>query len=64
MPILSSKARPGSINVIIDSVDTLSTDMGSTAEPYQFLRDLHSLIRARQSASRISFSFELSLMTL
>ncbi|KAF9460848.1 hypothetical protein BDZ94DRAFT_1169030 [Collybia nuda] len=46
-------APSGSINVIIDSVDTILSDVGSLPKTYQFLRDLLSFIRARQSPSRL-----------
>jgi len=36
--------------VIIDSVDTLTSDLGSISHTYQFLRELISQIRDRSGA--------------
>ena len=44
-------AAPGPLNVIIDSVDTLASDIGSISQTYKFLHELISLIRARLSTS-------------
>ncbi|KAJ7181717.1 hypothetical protein C8R43DRAFT_970081 [Mycena crocata] len=46
-------ASSGPHDFILDSVDTLSSDIGSVSETYKFLRQLMSLIRARSSASRL-----------
>ncbi|KAJ6604707.1 hypothetical protein DFH09DRAFT_319061 [Mycena vulgaris] len=48
-----SSATSGPLDFIIDSVDTLSSDIGSISETYKFLHDLMTLIRARSSASRL-----------
>ncbi|KAL0951112.1 hypothetical protein HGRIS_007849 [Hohenbuehelia grisea] len=47
------KVKEGSINVVIDSVDTLCSDIGSDAETYKFLSRLMSIIRARSNTSRL-----------
>ncbi|KAJ7487659.1 hypothetical protein B0H11DRAFT_2278730 [Mycena galericulata] len=46
-------APSGPLDFIIDSVDTLSSDIGSVSETYKFLHELMSLIRARSSPSRL-----------
>ncbi|KAJ7169934.1 hypothetical protein C8R46DRAFT_1162644 [Mycena filopes] len=43
----------GPLDFIVDSVDTLASDIGSISETYKFLWDLMSLIRARSSPSRL-----------
>jgi elongator complex protein 5 len=45
----SPPAPPGSLDIIIDSVDTLASDLGSPSQTYKFLFSLISLIRARPS---------------
>jgi hypothetical protein len=45
----SPPAPPGSLDIIIDSVDTLASDLGSPSQTYNFLFNLISLIRARPS---------------
>lgn len=40
-------APPGALNVIIDSVDTLESDLGSTPKTYKFIRMLLGLITTR-----------------
>ncbi|KAG5342419.1 hypothetical protein C0989_002254 [Termitomyces sp. Mn162] len=47
------KAPSGSIQIIIDSVDILCSDIGSMSETYKFLSDLLNLVRARPSPSRL-----------
>jgi elongator complex protein 5 len=42
---------PGSLNVIIDSVDTLTSDLGSTPKTYKFIRTLLGLLTARSEPS-------------
>ncbi|KAJ6610051.1 hypothetical protein B0H10DRAFT_2061822 [Mycena sp. CBHHK59/15] len=46
-------APAGPLDFLIDSVDTLSSDIGSVSETYKFLRELICLIRARSSPSRL-----------
>ncbi|KAJ7492565.1 hypothetical protein FB451DRAFT_1551896 [Mycena latifolia] len=46
-------APSGPLDFIIDSVDTLSSDIGSVSETYKFLHELITLIRGRSSASRL-----------
>jgi len=46
-------ASNGPLNVIVDSVDTLSSDLGSVSQTYAFLQKLISLIRARSDQSRL-----------
>ncbi|KAJ7293632.1 hypothetical protein C8J57DRAFT_33394 [Mycena rebaudengoi] len=46
-------APSGPIDIIIDSVDTLASDVGSISETYKFLRELMALVRARSSPSRL-----------
>ncbi|KAG6902894.1 hypothetical protein C0995_010064 [Termitomyces sp. Mi166 len=48
-----SAVEEGSIQIIIDSVDILCSDIGSISETYKFLSDLLSLVRARPSPSRL-----------
>ncbi|KAG6911926.1 hypothetical protein DXG01_000173 [Tephrocybe rancida] len=47
------KTPPGSVQVIIDSVDILCSDIGSVSETYEFLSSLLDLVRARPSPSRL-----------
>ncbi|KAG1757528.1 hypothetical protein EDB19DRAFT_1657786 [Suillus lakei] len=42
---------PGSLNVIIDSVDTLTSDLGSTPKAYKFIRTLLELVTTRSEPS-------------
>ena len=57
MPILfsifvkvqSPAASPGPLNMIIDSVDTLASDLGSISRSYNFLYKVISLMRMRAS---------------
>ncbi|KAG6842612.1 hypothetical protein C0991_000138 [Blastosporella zonata] len=55
MKILSAvkQAPPGSLQVIIDSVDVLCSDIGSVSETYRFLSDLLKIVSARPSPSRL-----------
>ncbi|KAJ6575175.1 hypothetical protein B0H19DRAFT_1127513, partial [Mycena capillaripes] len=46
-------APAGPLDFVIDSVDTLASDIGSVSETYRFLHELMSLIRARPNASRL-----------
>ncbi|KAF7347786.1 hypothetical protein MVEN_01536100 [Mycena venus] len=46
-------APAGPLDFVVDSVDTLASDIGSIAETYKFLSELLSLIRARSSPSRL-----------
>ncbi|KDQ63701.1 hypothetical protein JAAARDRAFT_119421 [Jaapia argillacea MUCL 33604] len=46
-------ASPGPIDVIIDSVDTLCSDLSSVSATYTFLSELLSLILSRPSPSRL-----------
>ncbi|KAJ7038143.1 hypothetical protein C8F04DRAFT_1220421 [Mycena alexandri] len=46
-------APAGPLDFIIDSIDTLSSDIGSISSTYEFLSELMSLIRARSSPSRL-----------
>ena len=39
----------GCLNVIIDCLDTLSSDIGSTTQTYKFLHEVLSLVQARAS---------------
>ncbi|KAG6812494.1 hypothetical protein H0H92_002601 [Tricholoma furcatifolium] len=48
-----SRAPPGSIQIIIDSVDTLCSDIGSISETYKFLFELLGLVNARPNPSRL-----------
>ncbi|KAJ7783838.1 hypothetical protein DFH07DRAFT_207129 [Mycena maculata] len=59
-------AASGPLDFIIDSVDTLASDIGSVAETYKFLYELMSLIRTRSSPSRLvlHLSSESSLLPL
>lgn len=43
------KTPSGPLNVIIDCLDTLSLDIGSISQTYNFLREVLALIHARQS---------------
>jgi len=47
-------ASPGPLNVVIDSVDTLASDLGSTSQTYRFLHNIISLIRARPNPSTLT----------
>ncbi|KZP31280.1 hypothetical protein FIBSPDRAFT_1037730 [Athelia psychrophila] len=50
----AAKAAPAApLNIIIDSVDTLASDLGSTSQTYQFLHALITLIRARPNPSTL-----------
>ncbi|KZT06922.1 uncharacterized protein LAESUDRAFT_759086 [Laetiporus sulphureus 93-53] len=46
-------APPGPLTAVIDSVDTLLSDLGSLARTERFLSELLSAIRARPSPSRL-----------
>ncbi|KAJ7706121.1 hypothetical protein B0H17DRAFT_1035806 [Mycena rosella] len=46
-------APSGPLDFIIDSVDTLSSDIASVSETYKFLHELMVLIRERSSPSRL-----------
>ncbi|KAF7339422.1 hypothetical protein MSAN_02156300 [Mycena sanguinolenta] len=46
-------APAGPLDLIVDSVDTLASDIGSISETYKFLSELRSLVRARSSPSRL-----------
>ncbi|KAF7320364.1 hypothetical protein MKEN_00821200 [Mycena kentingensis (nom. inval.)] len=48
-----SNAAGGPLDVIIDSVDTLCSDIGSTSGTYQFFVEIYSLVRSRADASRL-----------
>lgn len=48
-----TKAPSGSLQVVIDSIDTLCFDIGSSAETYKFLSELLDLVRARSTPSRL-----------
>jgi elongator complex protein 5 len=45
--ILASTAPLGSLNVIIDSVDTLASDLASDSQTYRFMRSLLNTITSR-----------------
>ncbi|KIM85277.1 hypothetical protein PILCRDRAFT_96413 [Piloderma croceum F 1598] len=47
-------APPGSLDIIVDSVDTLASDLGSPSQTYTFLFSLISLIRARPTPSTLT----------
>jgi len=48
------RAAPlGPLNVVVDSVDTLASDLGSTSQTYRFLHELMVLIRTRSDPSRL-----------
>ncbi|KAF5377648.1 hypothetical protein D9615_005355 [Tricholomella constricta] len=51
--LAAERAPSGSIEVVIDSIDTLCSDVGSVSETYKFLVELHNLIRARPIPSRL-----------
>ncbi|KAG6850508.1 hypothetical protein H0H93_012509 [Arthromyces matolae] len=51
--IVVESALPGSIQIIIDSIDVLSEDIGSIIETYAFFSSLLRLIRARPEPSRL-----------
>ncbi|KAG8219852.1 hypothetical protein J3R82DRAFT_830 [Butyriboletus roseoflavus] len=44
-------AIPGSLHVIIDSIDTLATDVASNSQTYKFIKSLLSLITSRSQPS-------------
>ncbi|KAH7931074.1 hypothetical protein BV22DRAFT_1101434 [Leucogyrophana mollusca] len=44
-------APPGSLNVVLDSVDTLASDLSSTPQTYKFIRTLLDAILARPQPS-------------
>ncbi|KAJ7254058.1 hypothetical protein B0H12DRAFT_569788 [Mycena haematopus] len=46
-------APAGPLDFVIDSVDTLASDIGSISGTYEFLTELRSLVRARSSPSRL-----------
>ncbi|KAH0838342.1 hypothetical protein J3R83DRAFT_6621 [Lanmaoa asiatica] len=46
-----SAVPPGSLHVIIDSVDTLATDLASNSQTYKFIKSLLSLITSRSQPS-------------
>nr|GAT48695.1 predicted protein [Mycena chlorophos] len=46
-------ASPGPLDVIIDSIDTLCSDIGSVSATYKALYDIFSLIKARREPSRL-----------
>ncbi|EGN97984.1 hypothetical protein SERLA73DRAFT_182795 [Serpula lacrymans var. lacrymans S7.3] len=46
-------APPGTLNVIIDSLDTLASDISSTQKAYKFVRRLLTLVTARQHPSSL-----------
>ncbi|KAJ8596917.1 hypothetical protein M405DRAFT_756578 [Rhizopogon salebrosus TDB-379] len=46
-----NSAPPGALNVVIDSVDTLASDLGSTPKAYRLIRTLLELITARSEPS-------------
>ncbi|KAK0233172.1 hypothetical protein IW262DRAFT_55888 [Armillaria fumosa] len=46
------------LHVVIDSVDTLLSDIGSVAESYTFLRGLLSKLSARSSLSRLTLHLQ------
>ncbi|RDB29589.1 hypothetical protein Hypma_015473 [Hypsizygus marmoreus] len=50
---LVQSAPAGPIHVIIDSVDTLSSDVGPTSETYKVLREVLALVHSRPSPSRL-----------
>jgi elongator complex protein 5 len=56
-------APTGPLSVIIDSVDSLASDIGSDSQTYKFLHTLVSLIRARPSTSLLS-SLHLILLSM
>ncbi|KAG1744875.1 hypothetical protein EDD22DRAFT_786134 [Suillus occidentalis] len=51
---------PGSLNVIIDSVDTLASDLGSAPKAYKFIRTLLGLVTTRSEPSILAFHIQLS----
>ena len=42
-------ASPDGLNVVLDSVDTLCSDMGSVSQTYNFIRELFAIVRNRAS---------------
>lgn len=49
---------PGSLNVIIDSVDTLTSDLGSTPKAYKFIRTLLGLVTTRSEPSILALHLQ------
>lgn len=49
---------PGSLNVIIDSVDTLASDLGSAPKAYKFIRTLLGLVTTRSEPSILAFHLQ------
>ncbi|KAF7436872.1 hypothetical protein PC9H_003705 [Pleurotus ostreatus] len=47
------KAPAGALSIVIDSVDTLTSDFGSDAETIKFLRELASIVASWPSPSRL-----------
>ncbi|KAG5648035.1 hypothetical protein DXG03_007070 [Asterophora parasitica] len=47
------KASAGTLQVVIDSIDTLCSDVGSVSETCKFLGELYARIRARPIPSRL-----------
>jgi len=47
-------APPGSLHVIVDSVDTLATDLASNSQTYKFIRSLLNIITSR---SRVLYPY-------
>ncbi|KAL4261144.1 Elongator complex protein 5 [Pleurotus pulmonarius] len=47
------KAPAGALSIVIDSVDTLASDIGSDAETFTFLRELVSIVASRPGPSRL-----------
>lgn len=52
----------GSLNVIIDSVDTLTSDLGSTPKAYKFIRTLLGLVATRSDPSILVLHLQPSLL--
>jgi elongator complex protein 5 len=50
----SQTAPPGSLHVIVDSVDTLATDLASNSQTYKFIRSLLNIITSR---SRVLYPY-------
>ncbi|KAG2044804.1 hypothetical protein BDR03DRAFT_929897 [Suillus americanus] len=49
---------PGSLNVIIDSMDTLTSDFGSTPKAYKFIRTLLGLVTTRSEPSILALHLQ------
>ncbi|KAF4605265.1 hypothetical protein EYR40_004048 [Pleurotus pulmonarius] len=47
------KAPAGALSIVIDSVDSLASDIGSDAETFTFLRELVSIVASRPGPSRL-----------